>query len=415
MTCEYTSFRFVSPNLDTTVDHCVASPKFTCNGHQWQLEVYPGGSENAAEGKVSIFLTHLSEGTITATFIINVINFSGKIVKSIRNKEVFDGRDDSWGRANFISLSKILYISRQPILDLYSTLTIDVYIEKIEESTTAFVPKNPFANILKEMFNDEDTADICFEVSTSGEKEDNDGNKRVKTATQFYAHRLILQKRAHMLAAICGSNDSGGVVTATVNDISPHIFRHLLAYVYGGTISEKQLKKHAKDIIDAADKYSIVNLKLAAEAAYVESTDISLDNAMDNLLYADSRNLALLKEAVMNFFADNHFEAAAHISFTDCPSHVMKDLLIAFGRKDMNGTDMDELTTLSVTALRKKLHKMGKDVDGSREAMIESIKTHSKKSLAKLARAGVYDAELSDSESESEEESESSESESEEE
>jgi len=113
-----------------------------------------------------------------------------------------------------------------------------------------------------------------------------------------------------------------------------------------------------QDIIDAADKYSIVNLKLEAEAAYVKSTDISLNNAVDNLLYADSRNCALLKEAVMNFLADNHNEAAEKISFDDMPGHVVKDLLIVFGRnskKDANGTNVDELTSFCVSALRRKL------------------------------------------------------------
>ena len=82
----------------------------------------------------------------------------------------------------------------------------------------------------------------------------------------------------------------------------------------------------------------------------------------------------------MNFMADNHCEAAANISFTDCPGHLMKDLLVAFNsysKKGSSGANVDELTTLSVSALRRKLDKMGKNVDGSREAMIESIKSHS--------------------------------------
>ncbi len=52
--------------------------------------------------------------------------------------------------------------------------------------------------------------------------------------------------------------------------------------------------------IDAADKYSIVNLKLEEEAAFVDSTSINLDNTMNNLLYAYASvsmtmNCALLK------------------------------------------------------------------------------------------------------------------------
>ena len=61
----------------------------------------------------------------------------------------------------------------------------------------------------------------------------------------------------------------------------------------------------------------------------------------------------------------------------------MKDLLIAFGRSSKKdaGTKIDELTTLSVSALRRKLDKMGLEVDGSREVMIESIKSHSEEAI----------------------------------
>ena len=82
----------------------------------------------------------------------------------------------------------------------------------------------------------------------------------------------------------------------------------------------------------------------------------------------------------MKFFADNHSEAATHISFTDFPGHVVKDLLIAVGRnskKGAKGANTDELSTLSVSELRRRLHERGLEVDGSREAMIESIKNHS--------------------------------------
>ncbi|MFN9898073.1 MAG: hypothetical protein ACK55Z_04595, partial [bacterium] len=59
---------------------------------------------------------------------------------------------------------------------------------------------------------------------------------------------------------------------------------------------------------------------------------------------------------------------------------VIKDLLVAFSSNnkiEANGTSGDELTTLCVSSLRRKLHKMGLDVDGSREAMIASIKSNS--------------------------------------
>ena len=381
--CPRSSFRIAVhdfANLSSTRGHYIVSPEFTCNGHQWLLVVYPSGSSIAEEGNVSVYLYHLSKEAITIRFEIKVIDKFGKARKHLSSKHAYTANEGNLGWHNFANRSDILDKSKN-ILDDNGTLTVVVSMEV--EPTTAFVPKNPLAKMMREKFHDQNTADVCFEVSNPEGKDDDDGkNKRAKTTTPFYAHSFILETCAPMLAAICESNESGGVVTACVDDIKPAIFQHLLSYVYGRTIPEEELKAHAKDIIDAADKYSIVNLKLAAEAAYVQSTKITFDNAMDNLLYADSRNCALLKEAVMDFLADNHREAAARISFTDCPGHLMKDLLIAFSGKnskvDANGTNVDDdLSTLSVTALRRKLDEKGLEVDGSREAMIESIKSHS--------------------------------------
>jgi len=233
------------------------------------------------------------------------------------------------------------------------------------------------------MFLDEDTADVCFEVISSAEAKGE--QKRAKASELFHAHHLILKTCAPMLADLFDLEDSDGKnATATITDVKPDIFRHLLCYVYGGSVPEEDLKAHAKAIIDAADKYSIINLKLEAEASYVKSTDITMDNAMDNLLYADAKNCALLKESVIDFLAENSIEVVEKISFKDVPGHMMKDLLVVFGRngkKDATGTAaVDELTTLRVSALRRKLAEKGLDVDGSREAMIESIKNNSTES-----------------------------------
>ena len=228
--------------------------------------------------------------------------------------------------------------------------------------------------MIQEKFLDEETADVCFEVSSS-EIED-DRSKRSRSSTSFHAHSQILNICAPMLASLFESNEDRLMATASITDVSPDIFRHILFYVYGGSVPEADLKARAKSIIDATDRYSIVNLKLEAEAAYVKSTKITMDNAMDNLLYADSINLALLKEVVVDFLVENHDEAIESLSFDDFPVNLMKDLLVAVVRKVKDGkhSSKDNYTTMRVSELRMQLTKERLDVDGSREAMIEALK-----------------------------------------
>src|SRR6056300_1581611 len=212
-----------------------------------------------------------------------------------------------------------------------------------------YIPKNPLNKMIQGMFLNVETADVCFEVSGADAKE---GKKEQKASALFHAHHFMLNTCAPMLANLFDLEGDGKIATATITDVKPDVFRHLLYNVYGGSVSEEDLKVHAKDIIDAADKYSIVNLKLEAEAAHVKATEITMDNVMDNLLYADAKNCPLLKEAVMNFLAENSSDASEKISFNNVPGHLMKDLLVAFStncKKD-GSASTDELTTLSVSA-----------------------------------------------------------------
>eukprot|EP00984_Skeletonema_dohrnii_P021478 scaffold10746_cov76-Skeletonema_dohrnii-CCMP3373.AAC.2 len=367
-------------NLPSVTDQYTLSPEFECSGHQWQLSVCPGGYHAAQEGYVCVFLELCSPGTATITFHVNILNKFGSKVYPIPSEYVLDEvlSGKLYGITNFAKRSDILDPSKN-LLDDNGTLAFIVSIKEEEEETeamaTAFVPNNPFINMIQEKFLDEETADVCFEVSSSEIEEDR--SKRSRSSTSFYAHSQILNICAPMLASLFESNEDRPVRAASITDVSPDIFRHLLFYVYGGRVPEEDLKAHAQSIIDAADKYSIVNLKLEAEAVYVKDIDITMDNAIDNLLYADAKNLALLKEAVMDFLAENTEEASEKISFSDVPGHVMKDLMVAFSRKEKtkqgNQDGDNNFTIMRVSELRKKLDEKGLNVDGSRETMIEAL------------------------------------------
>jgi hypothetical protein len=316
---------------------------------------------------VSVHLQNHSESDEFSAlkFEIKIIDKFGATKKAMLANRSF-GQSISRGFKNFIFRSVILDESNN-ILHDNGSLAIVISIK--EPMSRVFFPKYPFQDLMQDKCFDEETSDVCFELSTV--EASADGTRRARSLIPYHAHRSVLQICAPMLAALFGES-----AVASVNDINPDVFHYMLWYVYGGQVEEDAMTALAKEIMDAADKYSIVNLKLEAEAAYVNSTTITADNVMDNLLYADAKNCALLKEAVMDFLADNGGEVIGNVSFAQFPPHLVNDLLVATTRRNEgNSRSDDNFTTMRVSELRRKLHEQGLDlnVHSSGEAMIEAL------------------------------------------
>jgi len=256
---------------------------------------------------------------------------------------------------------------------------------KISPPDMPFIAENPLSKLILAKFMDQESSDVTFKVGS--EEGAVAGNKRAKTwaatlpahgpilqtplaadhkratatTTTFPAHRFVLQTSSPWFAHLFESMDDS---TIHITNVEPEIFRHLLYYTYGGKVADDDLKKCTKDIINAADRYGIVGLKLEAETTLVTSTTITVANVKELLLYAYEKNCALLKESAMDFLVGNRNDVLNNVSFDNVPGHLMKDLLEAWNMDD----------SVRVSALRKRLHKKGLDIDGSREAMVALLK-----------------------------------------
>lgn len=251
-------------------------------------------------------------------------------------------------------------------------------------SQAAFVPENPFRTTMQRLFMDENTADVVFEVEElSGKRHSRKPWHRKKakaSPTHFYAHRLILQQCCTQLLEQCGSG-WGGKTSVTIAGVTTDSFHLLLAYLYGVKVPENELVANAKDLIAAADKFRISPLKLLAEACFVNSTQISVENMMEHLVYADKMNCALLKEAVMDFIVENKVELLEKGALKEAPGGLLTNVLAAMARGEKKGASgnsevsgSDRLSTLRISDLRRKLHEKGLNVDGSREALVAVLK-----------------------------------------
>jgi len=365
-------------NLTTTRNDYVESSEFSCFGHQWRLDLYPGGDEDSDEGYAAVSLSNQSNTSIKISYGYSVRDADSKEVvhyePATREFGAVDSERNAWSKDNFEKRSVLLSAL------VNGALVIEVRIKLADTNSTQFIPTNPFSKNVLELFMHEESANVIFEVG--GQKQAKGKRKRAKTSTtNFHAHRNILQKCAPTLYEMCGVVDRGEITTVSITDVKPKIFKHMLSYVYGGKLSDKDLKANAKDIINACDKYGVVHLKLEAEATYVKSNEITMDNMMDNLLYADSKNLALLKEAVMDYIVKNKHDIIGKVSFDNAPGHLITDVLTAMARGEQpegSGEEEDKVkyNKMRVGTLRKMLDKKGLDVDGSREAMIALLKEH---------------------------------------
>ena len=181
------------------------------------------------------------------------------------------------------------------------------------------------------------------------------GGSNNGTKTTFHVHQSVLQESSSIFGEICDTEQGDtATITIPIIGVSPYIFHHLMFDMYGGMVSNNILRDHAKDIIEAADRFGVEKLKLKTEEMYLEQNAITFDNIMDTLLYSDTKNCTIIKAAVMDCLvrlSDTAF--VQQLSFKGVPGHLMKDLLAAvvriIGAEIEKVKDLDRRQTISET------------------------------------------------------------------
>lgn len=360
--------------LDDNDNNEVESPPFMCLGHKWTLGLMVYVEEEDADFGFSVqmisgVLHHQSKYPIPIEAEISINSADKKKLNKHGGMlhHCFKGDE-----------AVILPIGMFRISDLLdSELELEVRMVCCDEkSLPPFLPTNPSAcKTIRNLFMDKASSDVVFEIFEH--QLGDDGRKKKKTAhVTFYAHRVILKTASPLLAELCKSTD-GSPSRIQIFDVSSNTFHHLISYMYGRELSVNAIKvSHMKEIIEAADKYGVTGLKLEAEALYVASTTICFENVLDNLLYAQSKNCALLMESVMDFIVKNKDAIIEKKTLTDAPGGLINDVLAAVLREQNKKTDRDAtFNSMRISDLRRRACEEGLEVDGSREMLVSDLKS----------------------------------------
>ena len=364
----------------------VSSPKFPCLGRQWRLWLDFVEDDTYGRDKLwlDISLHNRSHKDITVKCGISIKDYNDRKICNVEEPPTQYSKH-RWAD----------FITRQMALNslVYGTLVVEVRMKRPEYPSHPFIPMNPSVfGLVKDLFMDEATADVIFVVGGKQEvavveaglesNEDNSTHRSTDAASEpetFFAHSLILKKAAPLLAEMCASDDAdGSPSTVQIPNVQPDTFYGLLRYIYGRDIADLGADiSHTKEIIEAADRYGVSNLKLEAEARYVSSMTVTMKNVMEHLHFADSKNCALLRETVMDFIVENKVDILEKSVMADAPVDLVNDILAAMVRvenKDEDNCDSDLFSAMSINDLREMADYAKLEIDGSRETLIASLK-----------------------------------------
>ena len=264
----------------------------------------------------------------------------GETVKEVRES---DDRFHGINYPAFMTRSGILNDSNSILKD--GALCIDVTIQVRDELEELYDPEENRAHQNKglKLLKNKEKADVSINIR--GEL--------------FQVHSLILDNYAPLLADYCKQNDG-----SSNGDIRPDVFQKVLEYVYSGICPFGDIVgKFGKELIDAANRFELVELKLAIERLLVRERILDKTNVADYIVFADAQSCPLLKEYAISYFL-LHAKEILNSDYSKAlreSGELLSEIIKMLTSQDENGIGVNEL--------RKELSKRKLDVDGSKEAL----------------------------------------------
>lgn len=129
---------------------------------------------------------------------------------------------------------------------------------------------------------------------------------------QFKVHRCILAERSPVLEVMLNdlatkSDTAENTVTIlelTIKQLKTSILKEILRFLYTGCI--KNLQENAQDLLLAANKFLIIDLKKICEIELFKS--LKVDNVIEILSLAESQNAVNLEKQAIDFIIKNKHE-----------------------------------------------------------------------------------------------------------
>ena len=121
----------------------------------------------------------------------------------------------------------------------------------------------------------------------------------------FPAHKIILAAASRVFTAMFQKDRKENQTNQVdVVDVEPQVFQEMLRYIYTGKVDNSDTM--APELMAAAEKYQLEQLKNICEGTLADG--LSVDNAVDLLIMADTYSAAMLKNKTLDLITSHKAE-----------------------------------------------------------------------------------------------------------
>jgi speckle-type POZ protein len=286
----------------------------------WQLVLLPK-KVSASNNQIFVVLVKVDGPAVRASYKISQVNSNEEVIVSDRIEPLLftnDNGDDIknkkhedmeyWLAGSFATFAQLeAYVEPREDLTLLCDITVlheaCVRPREIEE-VAASTKRHHRSEKEKEML-----ANINHELNQQLEHTYRNGDfadmEVVCNTEVFKCHQFMLAARSPVLRAMFQSPMTEAATRRLeIKDLSPDVVDAMLLFVYTGNVPN--LAEAAAELLEAAEKYQIDQLKDICEQQLIETTDIG--NAVAHLFLGDRFQAMELRKVAMEFVVQ-HFKA----------------------------------------------------------------------------------------------------------
>ncbi|KAF6209623.1 hypothetical protein GE061_015371 [Apolygus lucorum] len=283
---EFGVFRWTIDKFSAQEQGRVDSPSFNFGERAWKLSIWSQGRGEGNIGYVSLFLAPADFIPASSDNVVSVrVSFS--IINVFNEDTHKNSAEGSWvfEDTSLVGCSRLVPLCELVEKGLLVDDTLKIRCEmKVHNGTLPELEEHPV--------QDDDVYGPF--------KRDYDLVVNVQNQ-QFGVHKVFLSVNSEVFATMFHNKmkDSSSD-EVTIDDIKPTVFQEFLRFLYLKRVNKLTLGEY-QQLIACADKYSMSELKDICSKAI--RGDISSNNAVDLLIFAEKYSSPVLKADVMKFLS----------------------------------------------------------------------------------------------------------------